>query len=87
MSFADVERNIALYGRKAKEGSLSLDDMSGGTFTISNGGVFGSLYGTPIINPPAPIGYFGYACDEDAGRGECVWRRCGTAHDVFGIDL
>lgn len=52
MSFADVERNIALYGQKAKEGNLSLDDMTGGTFTISNGGVFGSLMGTPIINPP-----------------------------------
>lgn len=52
MTFADVERNIAMYGQKAKEGSLSLDDMAGGTFTISNGGVFGSLMGTPIINPP-----------------------------------
>lgn len=52
MSFADVERTIAMYGQKAREGSLALDDMSGGTFTISNGGVFGSLMGTPIINPP-----------------------------------
>jgi 2-oxoglutarate dehydrogenase E2 component (dihydrolipoamide succinyltransferase) len=52
MSFADVERNIAAYGKKAQEGTLSLDDMAGGTFTISNGGVFGSLMGTPIINPP-----------------------------------
>jgi 2-oxoglutarate dehydrogenase E2 component (dihydrolipoamide succinyltransferase) len=52
MSFADVERNIAMYGKKAKDGTLSLDDMTGGTFTISNGGVFGSLMGTPIINPP-----------------------------------
>jgi len=52
MTFADVERTIAMYGQKAKEGSLALDDMSGGTFTISNGGVFGSLMGTPIINPP-----------------------------------
>lgn len=52
MSFADVERSIALYGQKAKDGKLSLDDMAGGTFTISNGGVFGSLMGTPIINPP-----------------------------------
>jgi len=52
MSFADVERNIAVYGQKAKDGALSLDDMAGGTFTISNGGVFGSLMGTPIINPP-----------------------------------
>uniref|UniRef100_A0A7S4M6L7 dihydrolipoyllysine-residue succinyltransferase n=1 Tax=Odontella aurita TaxID=265563 RepID=A0A7S4M6L7_9STRA len=52
MSFADCESSIAMYARKAREGSLSLDDMSGGTFTISNGGVFGSLMGTPIINPP-----------------------------------
>ena len=52
MNFADVEKNIAMYAQKAKEGSLSLDDMTGGTFTISNGGVFGSLMGTPIINPP-----------------------------------
>lgn len=52
MSFADVERNIAEYGKKAQAGTLSLDDMAGGTFTISNGGVFGSLMGTPIINPP-----------------------------------
>lgn len=52
MSFADVEKTIAMYGQKAREGKLSLDDMQGGTFTISNGGVFGSLMGTPIINPP-----------------------------------
>jgi 2-oxoglutarate dehydrogenase E2 component (dihydrolipoamide succinyltransferase) len=52
MSFADVEHNIAAYAEKAKNGTLSLDDMAGGTFTISNGGVFGSLMGTPIINPP-----------------------------------
>jgi 2-oxoglutarate dehydrogenase E2 component (dihydrolipoamide succinyltransferase) len=52
MSFADVERTIAVYGQKAKDGTLALDDMAGGTFTISNGGVFGSLMGTPIINPP-----------------------------------
>jgi len=52
MTFADVERTIALFGQKAKDGALSLDDMSGGTFTISNGGTFGSLMGTPIINQP-----------------------------------
>lgn len=52
MNFADVEKNIAMYAGKAREGLLSLDDMTGGTFTISNGGVFGSLMGTPIINPP-----------------------------------
>mmetsp|Transcript_28926 Transcript_28926/g.38423 ORF Transcript_28926/g.38423 Transcript_28926/m.38423 type:complete len:379 (+) Transcript_28926:558-1694(+) len=52
MSFADVERTIAMFGQKARDGTLALDDMAGGTFTISNGGVFGSLMGTPIINPP-----------------------------------
>mmetsp|Transcript_33427 Transcript_33427/g.105600 ORF Transcript_33427/g.105600 Transcript_33427/m.105600 type:complete len:228 (-) Transcript_33427:3696-4379(-) len=52
MSFSDVEKNIGNFGKMAKEGTLSLEDMAGGTFTISNGGVFGSLMGTPIINPP-----------------------------------
>jgi 2-oxoglutarate dehydrogenase E2 component (dihydrolipoamide succinyltransferase) len=52
LSFAGIEKAIAGYGKKAKEGSLTLEDMKGGTFTISNGGVFGSLMSTPIINPP-----------------------------------
>jgi 2-oxoglutarate dehydrogenase E2 component (dihydrolipoamide succinyltransferase) len=52
MGFADVEKAIAAYGKKAREGKLSIDDMTGGTFTISNGGVYGSLISTPIINPP-----------------------------------
>jgi 2-oxoglutarate dehydrogenase E2 component (dihydrolipoamide succinyltransferase) len=52
LSFAEVEKTIADFGRRAKEGSLTLADMEGGTFTISNGGVFGSLLSTPIINPP-----------------------------------
>ena len=52
MSFAQIEKAIADYGRKAKEGALTMADMTGGTFTISNGGVFGSLMSTPIINPP-----------------------------------
>jgi 2-oxoglutarate dehydrogenase E2 component (dihydrolipoamide succinyltransferase) len=52
MGFADVEKQIGAYGAKAKAGALALEDMAGGTFTISNGGVFGSLFGTPIINPP-----------------------------------
>jgi len=52
MSFAQVEQAIADYGQKAKDGTLTMADMSGGTFTISNGGVFGSLMSTPIINPP-----------------------------------
>jgi 2-oxoglutarate dehydrogenase E2 component (dihydrolipoamide succinyltransferase) len=52
MSFADVEKKIAEYGKKAGEGKLSMEDLSGGTFSISNGGVFGSMLSTPIINPP-----------------------------------
>eukprot|EP01083_Nonionella_stella_P093841 263168_1 len=52
LSFAEVEQEIMNYALKAKNGTLSLEEMSGGTFTISNGGVFGSLFGTPIINPP-----------------------------------
>lgn len=52
LSFAGVEKTINDLGRKARDGALSIDEMAGGTFTISNGGVFGSLMGTPIINPP-----------------------------------
>ena len=52
MSFADVEAAIAAFGKKARDGTLAIDEMTGGTFTISNGGVFGSLNGTPIVNPP-----------------------------------
>lgn len=50
--FAQIEKDIADYGKRAKEGTLTMADMTGGTFTISNGGVFGSLMSTPIINPP-----------------------------------
>ena len=52
MSVAEIEKSIGDFGKKAKDGALTMDDMKGGTFTISNGGVFGSLMSTPIINPP-----------------------------------
>lgn len=52
LSFAEIEKTIANYGRKAKENQIAIEDMTGGTFTITNGGVFGSLLATPIINPP-----------------------------------
>jgi 2-oxoglutarate dehydrogenase E2 component (dihydrolipoamide succinyltransferase) len=52
MSFSDIEKKIAEFGKKAGEGKLSMEDLSGGTFSISNGGVFGSMLSTPIINPP-----------------------------------
>jgi len=51
-SFADLERDIAGYATKAREGKLKIEDLTGGTFTISNGGVYGSLLSTPILNPP-----------------------------------
>jgi 2-oxoglutarate dehydrogenase E2 component (dihydrolipoamide succinyltransferase) len=52
MSFADIEKTITEYGRKARDGKLTIEELSGGTFTISNGGIYGSLMSTPILNPP-----------------------------------
>lgn len=52
MSFADIERAIGEYGRKARDNQITIEEMTGGTFTITNGGVFGSLLSTPILNPP-----------------------------------
>ena len=52
LSVAGIEKTIGDFGRRAKDGTLKMDEMKGGTFTISNGGVFGSLMSTPIINPP-----------------------------------
>lgn len=52
MSLAEIEKTVGEYGKKAKDGKLTIEDMTGGTFTISNGGVFGSLLSTPILNPP-----------------------------------
>jgi len=52
MSFAAVEKTIGELGRKARDGKLTIEDLSGGTFTISNGGIYGSLMSTPILNPP-----------------------------------
>ena len=51
-SFADIEKGIGELGRKARDGKLTIADLTGGTFTISNGGVYGSLMSTPILNPP-----------------------------------
>jgi 2-oxoglutarate dehydrogenase E2 component (dihydrolipoamide succinyltransferase) len=52
MTLADIEKQIADYGNKARDGKLSIEELTGGTFSISNGGVFGSMLSTPIINPP-----------------------------------
>ena len=52
MSFADIEKNISLLGEKAKDGKITIEDLQGGTFTITNGGIYGSMLSTPILNPP-----------------------------------
>ncbi|XP_031284488.1 dihydrolipoyllysine-residue succinyltransferase component of 2-oxoglutarate dehydrogenase complex 2, mitochondrial-like [Pistacia vera] len=52
MNFANIEKEINTLAKKANDGSISIDEMAGGSFTISNGGVYGSLLSTPIINPP-----------------------------------
>lgn len=52
MNYAKIEKTLAELGAKARDGKIAIEDMEGGTFTISNGGVFGSMFGTPIINPP-----------------------------------
>jgi 2-oxoglutarate dehydrogenase E2 component (dihydrolipoamide succinyltransferase) len=52
MSFAEVEKKIADFGKRAQDGKLAIEELTGGTFSISNGGVFGSMLSTPIINPP-----------------------------------
>ena len=52
MSFAEIEKNIADLGQKARDGKISIEDLQGGTFTITNGGIYGSMLSTPILNPP-----------------------------------
>ena len=52
MSFADIEKNIGALGQKAKDGKITIEDLQGGTFTITNGGIYGSMLSTPILNPP-----------------------------------
>ncbi|XP_008192723.2 dihydrolipoyllysine-residue succinyltransferase component of 2-oxoglutarate dehydrogenase complex, mitochondrial [Tribolium castaneum] len=76
MSYADIELAINALGEKARKGSLAVEDMDGGTFTISNGGVFGSLLGTPIINPPqsAILGMHGIFERPVAVKGQVVIR-------------
>jgi 2-oxoglutarate dehydrogenase E2 component (dihydrolipoamide succinyltransferase) len=64
MSFAEIERTIEGYVQKARDGTLELEDLRGGTFTITNGGVFGSLLSTPILNPPQ-VGILGLHKIED----------------------
>ena len=52
LSFADIEKNIGALGQKARDGKITIEDLQGGTFTITNGGIYGSMLSTPILNPP-----------------------------------
>ena len=76
LSFAEIEKTIADFGKRARDGTLTMSDMKGGTFTISNGGVFGSLMSTPIINPPqsAVLGLHRIEDRPVARNGEVVIR-------------
>jgi len=76
MSFAEIELAIVSYAQKAKENKISLDDLEGGTFTITNGGVYGSLLSTPIVNPPQSgvLGMHGIFDRPIAVNGEVVIR-------------
>merc|ERR1711976_579580 len=76
MNYADIEKGIMALGEKAKKNQLAVEDMDGGTFTISNGGVFGSLFGTPIINPPQSsiLGMHGIFDRPVARNGQVVIR-------------
>ena len=76
MTFAEIELKIADFAKRAKDGKLTLEELTGGTFTISNGGVFGSLFSTPIINPPqsAILGIHATKPRPVAENGEVVIR-------------
>jgi 2-oxoglutarate dehydrogenase E2 component (dihydrolipoamide succinyltransferase) len=76
MSFADVEKAIAAYGAKARDNKLSMEDLTGGTFSITNGGIFGSMMSTPILNPPqsAILGMHGITERPVVVGGEIVIR-------------
>merc|ERR1712212_396556 len=74
MNYADVEKGIAELGKKAKNNQISIEDMDGGTFTISNGGVFGSLFGTPIIN----AWLMGARLSPSLGQSRTLWKTQGS---------
>ena len=75
MSFAEIEKAIREYAQKASDGTLTLEDLAGGTFTITNGGVFGSLLSTPILNPPQVAILGLHKIQERAVAGERAGRR------------
>ena len=76
MSLAQIEKTISEFGRRARDGALKIEEMQGGTFTISNGGVYGSLLSTPIVNPPQSgvLGMHGIQDRPMAREGQVVIR-------------
>ena len=89
MNYLDVEKTIIDLGEKARTGSLAVEDMDGGTFTISNGGVFGSLFGTPIINPPqsAILGMHGIFDRPVARNGQVSKLCCDLLKTTYVLDI
>ena len=83
MSFAEIEKKIAAFGQKAAEGKLGIEEMTGGTFSISNGGTFGSMMSTPIINPPQSAILGVHAKDGGLGRVD----EGGGHHRAKGADV
>merc|ERR1712000_217666 len=78
MGLAEIESTIGDFAKRGRDGKLGIEDMQGGTFTITNGGIFGSLMSTPILNPPR---YHGYAQDSGTPNGS-KWSGCYPANDV-----
>ena len=74
LSFAEIEKKIADFGKRARDGQLTIEELQGGTFTITNGGVFGSLMSTPILNPPQ-VGHPRHAQDPAAADGDAATAR------------
>ena len=85
MSIADIEKAIVDYAVKAKDGKISIEDLTGGTFSITNGGTFGSMMSTPIINPPQSAILGMHATKRTCRSGK--WSSGGSPYDVFGFIL
>ena len=83
LSFAAIEKNLGALGKKARDGTISIDDMAGGTFTISNGGVYGSMMSTPIINPPQVRARQGKGAREQGEGCAGFWWRERVGHSLL----
>ena len=85
MSFADIEKNIGDLGQKARDGKITIEDLQGGTFTITNGGIYGSMLSTPILNPPqsAVLGMHNISTKTSC----CRWKSRSKTSNVFSFIL